>query len=241
MGDTNNPHGYEVKHTDLNGIIFDIAAHGWVGSQMNPGIGRQRCASQPAAAAGEVRRAPRPGQGEDRRNSCERGRRGRRVTHHGARFRRGRAALGGRRRSTSPPRPATFRISPWAAASARRLPAVPAGLPGSDDAAFSRAWPCLYPCRHPTQQDRRPVEAAALAVVRGSVARGTIERRPEKFGRDQSVLRRQVEIRRPGRREHSWPIPGSTRERSQQRCAGHLPAPLRGRTRNMSAAGARVA
>jgi len=37
MGDTNNPHGYEVKHTDLNGIIFDIAAHGWVGSQMNPG------------------------------------------------------------------------------------------------------------------------------------------------------------------------------------------------------------
>jgi len=37
MGDTNNPHGYEVKHTDLNGIIFDIAAHGWVGSQKDPG------------------------------------------------------------------------------------------------------------------------------------------------------------------------------------------------------------
>src|SRR3954468_1884998 len=37
MGDTDNPHGYEVKHTDLNGIIFDIAAHGWVGSQKDPG------------------------------------------------------------------------------------------------------------------------------------------------------------------------------------------------------------
>jgi methylmalonyl-CoA/ethylmalonyl-CoA epimerase len=29
MGDPNNPHGYEIKHLDLNGIIFDIAAHGW--------------------------------------------------------------------------------------------------------------------------------------------------------------------------------------------------------------------
>jgi catechol 2,3-dioxygenase-like lactoylglutathione lyase family enzyme len=37
MGDTNNPHGYEIKHTDLNGIIFDIAAHGWAGSRKNPG------------------------------------------------------------------------------------------------------------------------------------------------------------------------------------------------------------
>ena len=37
MGDPNNPNGYEVKHTDLNGIIFDIAAHGWVGSQKDPG------------------------------------------------------------------------------------------------------------------------------------------------------------------------------------------------------------
>jgi methylmalonyl-CoA/ethylmalonyl-CoA epimerase len=37
MGDPNNPHGYEVKHTDLNGIIFDIAAHGWAGSQKDPG------------------------------------------------------------------------------------------------------------------------------------------------------------------------------------------------------------
>jgi catechol 2,3-dioxygenase-like lactoylglutathione lyase family enzyme len=37
MGDPNNPNGYEVKHTDLNGIIFDIAAHGWAGSQKNPG------------------------------------------------------------------------------------------------------------------------------------------------------------------------------------------------------------
>ncbi|MDP2332674.1 MAG: hypothetical protein Q8M19_18455, partial [Reyranella sp.] len=37
MGDTDNPNGYEIKHTDLDGIIFDIAAHGWVGSQKNPG------------------------------------------------------------------------------------------------------------------------------------------------------------------------------------------------------------
>jgi catechol 2,3-dioxygenase-like lactoylglutathione lyase family enzyme len=37
MGDTNNPHGYEIKHTDPDGIIFDIAAHGWAGAQKNPG------------------------------------------------------------------------------------------------------------------------------------------------------------------------------------------------------------
>jgi catechol 2,3-dioxygenase-like lactoylglutathione lyase family enzyme len=37
MGDPNNPDGYEVKHLDLSGIIFDIAAHGWAGAQMNPG------------------------------------------------------------------------------------------------------------------------------------------------------------------------------------------------------------
>lgn len=37
MGDPNNPDGYEVKHLDLNGIIFDIAAHGWAGSQKEPG------------------------------------------------------------------------------------------------------------------------------------------------------------------------------------------------------------
>src|ERR1700722_19122167 len=37
MGDPNNPDGYEVKHTDLSGIIFDIAAHGWAGSQKSPG------------------------------------------------------------------------------------------------------------------------------------------------------------------------------------------------------------
>ncbi|MPZ33646.1 MAG: VOC family protein [Rhodospirillales bacterium] len=37
MGDPNNPDGYEVKHTDLDGIIFDIAKHGWAGSQKNPG------------------------------------------------------------------------------------------------------------------------------------------------------------------------------------------------------------
>lgn len=38
MGDPNNPHGYEIKHTDLSGVIFDIAAHGWAGSQKNPGM-----------------------------------------------------------------------------------------------------------------------------------------------------------------------------------------------------------
>jgi catechol 2,3-dioxygenase-like lactoylglutathione lyase family enzyme len=37
MGDPNNPDGYEVKHTDLSGIIFDIAAHGWAGAQKRPG------------------------------------------------------------------------------------------------------------------------------------------------------------------------------------------------------------
>jgi len=37
MGDPNNPHGYEIKHTDLSGIIFDIAAHGWAGAQKLPG------------------------------------------------------------------------------------------------------------------------------------------------------------------------------------------------------------
>lgn len=37
MGDPNNPDGYEVKHLDLSGIIFDIAAHGWAGAQKRPG------------------------------------------------------------------------------------------------------------------------------------------------------------------------------------------------------------
>jgi methylmalonyl-CoA/ethylmalonyl-CoA epimerase len=37
MGDPNNPDGYEVKHLDLSGIIYDIAAHGWAGSQKRPG------------------------------------------------------------------------------------------------------------------------------------------------------------------------------------------------------------
>jgi catechol 2,3-dioxygenase-like lactoylglutathione lyase family enzyme len=37
MGDPNNPDGYEVKYTDLSGIIFDVAAHGWAGSQKRPG------------------------------------------------------------------------------------------------------------------------------------------------------------------------------------------------------------
>ncbi|MGE0419079.1 MAG: VOC family protein [Acetobacteraceae bacterium] len=37
MGDPNNPDGYEIKYTDLSGVIFDLAAHGWAGSQKNPG------------------------------------------------------------------------------------------------------------------------------------------------------------------------------------------------------------
>ena len=37
MGDPNNPHGYEVKHWDLSGIVFDVAAHGWAGAQKEPG------------------------------------------------------------------------------------------------------------------------------------------------------------------------------------------------------------
>ena len=64
MGDPNNPDGYEVKHLDLSGIIFDIAAHGWAGAQKEPGSGRQRRSSEPATPAGEVRRAPRGRQGE---------------------------------------------------------------------------------------------------------------------------------------------------------------------------------
>jgi len=37
MGDPTNPDGYEIKYTDLSGVIFDLAAHGWAGSQKNPG------------------------------------------------------------------------------------------------------------------------------------------------------------------------------------------------------------
>ena len=48
MGDPNNPHGYEIKHTDLDGIIFDIAAHGWAGSQKN----RDRKATLPIRTRG---------------------------------------------------------------------------------------------------------------------------------------------------------------------------------------------
>ena len=49
MGDPNNPDGYEVKHTDLSGIIFDIAAHGWAGSQRDPGTPENGCIRIPAA------------------------------------------------------------------------------------------------------------------------------------------------------------------------------------------------
>jgi catechol 2,3-dioxygenase-like lactoylglutathione lyase family enzyme len=37
MGDPQNPGGYEVKYTDPNGIIFDIAQEGWAGTQKSPG------------------------------------------------------------------------------------------------------------------------------------------------------------------------------------------------------------
>ena len=69
MGDPNNPDGYEVKHTDLSGIIFDIAAHGWAGSQMNhgsddnvvhPNPRRRRRGPSPASSRiGGGRRSPR--------------------------------------------------------------------------------------------------------------------------------------------------------------------------------------
>ena len=37
MGDPQNPGGYEVKYTDPNGVIFDIAEEGWAGTQKAPG------------------------------------------------------------------------------------------------------------------------------------------------------------------------------------------------------------
>jgi methylmalonyl-CoA/ethylmalonyl-CoA epimerase len=37
MGDPNNKGGYEVKYSDPNGVIFDIAEEGWAGAQKNPG------------------------------------------------------------------------------------------------------------------------------------------------------------------------------------------------------------
>jgi hypothetical protein len=94
--------------------------------------------------------------------------------------------------------------------------AVAAGLPSRDDAPFSRARPDFDPSRHPTQQNRRLVESTALAIVIGSIAGGTIERRPEKFGRDEAVVSRHGRVRYPGRREHSRGIKGLTQERSDK-------------------------
>jgi len=37
MGDPANKGGYEVKYTDPNGTIFDIAEDGWAGTQKSPG------------------------------------------------------------------------------------------------------------------------------------------------------------------------------------------------------------
>ena len=47
MGDVNNPHGYEVKHWDLSGIVFDVAEHGWAGAQKNPGEADNRIHPNP--------------------------------------------------------------------------------------------------------------------------------------------------------------------------------------------------
>ncbi len=84
MGDPDNPDGYEVKHTDLNGIIFDIAAHGWAGSQKEPGSADNVAHSEPAASAGEVRRAPLAGLREVRGDAREEGPAGGRVALVGA-------------------------------------------------------------------------------------------------------------------------------------------------------------
>ena len=37
MGDPANKGGYEVKYTDPDGVIFDIAEDGWAGTQKSPG------------------------------------------------------------------------------------------------------------------------------------------------------------------------------------------------------------
>ena len=52
MGDPSNPDGYEVKHTDLSGIIFDIAAHGWAGRAETARRAGERDSSQPAPSPG---------------------------------------------------------------------------------------------------------------------------------------------------------------------------------------------
>ena len=71
MGDPNNPDGYEVKHLDLSGIIFDIAAHGWAGSQKEPGRPDNVVHPNPQRrlAKFDERRAAR--QGQDRRAQSE--------------------------------------------------------------------------------------------------------------------------------------------------------------------------
>ena len=80
MGDTNNPHGYEIKHTDLNGIIFDIAAHGWAGTQKYPGEAETSCTairrsgspSSTSAAHGPRRRSPRSARSRSRKPRSDR-------------------------------------------------------------------------------------------------------------------------------------------------------------------------
>ena len=71
MGDPNNPDGYEVN--------FDIAAHGWAGSQKNPGSDDNVAHPNPRPPACEVRREARACPGEDRGDAGERGSRGRRI------------------------------------------------------------------------------------------------------------------------------------------------------------------
>ena len=52
MGDTNNPHGYEIKHTDLNGIIFE--------SPPTAGPGRRRTGSRRTTSCIAIRRSGSP-------------------------------------------------------------------------------------------------------------------------------------------------------------------------------------
>src|SRR3569832_1921146 len=68
------------------------------------------------------------------------------------------------------------------------LAAVAAGHPCSDNAAFSRARPLLDPRRHSTEEHRCALETAVVRIVGTSVARGTIQHRPEKFRRNEAVL-----------------------------------------------------
>src|SRR4051812_4849404 len=82
------------------------------------------------------------------------------------------------------------------------LAAVAAGGPGGDDAMLAGAGAGLDPRCHSPEQERRPVEAAAVLIAIAGEAGGAIECRPEKLGCDQSVLGGEIRIRRPARCEN---------------------------------------